>query len=276
MLSCNFLRASSRRLGAITLLTAILSCGATAEEIKIGGTGNAMGTIRLLGAAFSKKYPDTKVIVLGGLGSSGAVRAVPQGAIDLGISARVLTEDERKAGLVEAEYARTVAVFAVSSKSNVVGLSLDQVADIYSGKLIKWPDGTTIRPVLRQPGDDTTKQLRGLSPTISQALTQAAQRPGLPFAVIDQEAADKIESIPGAFGVTTLARIKSEDRALKALRVGKVEPTLKNGISGDYPLVKRFYFVTKDTQSPSVQRFLDFVKTPAGRDVLVSNGHWIP
>lgn len=276
MLNFYFPHASICRLVTMTLLMTTLSCVVMAEEIKIGGTGNALGTMRLLGAAFSKKYPDVKVTVLGSLGSSGAVKAVPKGALDIGVTSRVLTKEEREEGLVEAEYARTTTVFAVSGKSSMVGITLDQIADIYSGKLIKWPDGTAIRPVLRQPGDDNTRQIRSLSPAIDQALTQAELRSGLAFAVIDQEAADKIESIPGAIGVTTLALIKSEGRALKALGIGNVEPTPKNGASGNYPLVKHFYFITKDVQSSTVQRFLAFVKTAAGRDLLVTTGHWTP
>lgn len=261
---------------ALTLLLASWASGAVADEIKIGGTGNALGTMRLMGAAFSKAYPDIRVTILGSLGSSGAIKAVPKGAVDIGVASRTLTDEERKEGLVSTEYARTPTVFAVSTKSGVTGVTRDQIADIYAGKLVKWSDGTSIRPILRQPGDDNTKQVRGLSTAIDQALTLAEQRPGLPFAVIDQEAAEKMESIPGGIGVTTLALIKSEGRTLKALALDTVDATPQNGASGAYPLIKHFYFVTKGVQTPAVQKFMGFVKTAAGRDLLANNGHWIP
>jgi len=269
----HFVRLVSSVLAAVI---ALLASAAMAEEIKIGGTGNGLGTMRLLGAAFTKKYPEAKVSVLGSLGSSGAVKAVPKGVIDIGISSRVLTDGERKDGLVATEYARTLTVFAVSTKSSVTGVTLEQIADIYSAKLVKWPDGTTIRPVLRQPGDDNTKQVRGLSQAIDQALNAAEKRSGLPFAVIDQEAAEKIETTPGAFGVTTLALIKSESRALRALKLNNVEPTPQNGTSGDYPIIKRFYFITKQTPPDTVQKFIAFANSPDGREVLTQTGHWIP
>jgi phosphate transport system substrate-binding protein len=260
----------------LTLFLSNLATGATTEELKIGGTGNGLGTMRLLGTAFSKAYPEVRVTILGSLGSSGAMKAVPKGAIDIGIASRALTEVERKEGLLITEYARTPTVFAVSNKSSVSGVTRDQMADIYAGRLVKWADGTTIRPILRQPGDDNTKQVRGLSVAIDQALTVAEQRSGLPFAVIDQEAAEKIEAIPGGIGVTTLALIMSEGRSLKALTLDTVEPTPQNAASGAYPLVKHFYFVTKSVQAPVVQKFIGFVKTAAGRDLLANNGHWIP
>jgi phosphate transport system substrate-binding protein len=253
----------------------VLAAVAMADEIKIGGTGNALGTARMLGEAFSKKYPSTKVMVLSSLGSSGAIKAVPKAAIDIGLTSRALTDDET-AGALATEYARAPTVLAVSTKSKVTAISREQIADIYTGKLVNWPDGTPVRPVLRQPGDDNTKQIKSLSPAIEQALNVAEQRPGLAFAVTDQEAADKIENIPGAIGVTTVALILSEGRRLRPLKLDGVEPTTKAASSGSYPIIKRFFFITQPVPSPAVQQFIAFVKSPDGNRILTQTGHWTP
>lgn len=258
--------------------TAMLFAGlaAAAEEIRIGGTGNALGAMRLLGDAFAGQNPDVKVTLLPSVGTSGAIRAVPKGALDIGLSSRPLTEEERKPGALAIEYARTPLVFAVSTKSQVRALTLDQIADIYSGKMANWPDGSQIRPVLRQAGDDNTRQIRHMSPALDKALSVAERRPGLPFATTDQEAADKTESIPGALGATTLGLITSENRQLRALTLNGVEATAANGASGKYPHVKRLFLVTRTEQSAAVKRFIAFMQSPAGREILVRSGHWIP
>lgn len=249
---------------------------AAAEEIKIGGTGNALGTIRVLGAAFSKRNPDVQVTVLPSLGTSGAVKAIPKGALDIGLTARPLTEEERKLGLISLEYARSPLVFAVSTKTKVSSLTLDQIADIYSGKMANWPDGSQIRPVLRQAGDDTTQQIRRMSPALDKAMSAAEQRPGMPFATSDQEAADKTESIPGAMGAATLSLINSESRPLRALTLDGVEPTVGNTASGKYPHAKRFFLITKLEPSAAVKRFIAFMQSPDGREILMRAGNWIP
>jgi phosphate transport system substrate-binding protein len=254
----------------------LLAPAAMAEEIRIGGTGNALGTMHLLGDAYSKTNPDIKVIVISSLGSSGAIKAVPKGAIDIGLASRALSEEERATGIKDSEYARTPTVVAVSNKSKATALTHDQLADIYTGKLASWPDGTPIRPIMRQPGDDNTRQIKELSPAIEKALGLAEQRPGLAFAVTDQEAADKIESTPGAVGVTTLALINSEGRQLRALTLDGAEPSLKNASSGHYPMIKKFFFITKLNPSPAVQQFITFINTPAGREILTQTGHWVP
>ena len=249
---------------------------ATGEEIRIGGTGNALGAMRLLGDAFGKQNPDMKVTVLPSVGTSGAIKAVPKGALDIGLSARPLTEEERKPGAIAFEYARTPLVFVVSTRSQVKALSLDQIADIYSGKMASWPDGSPTRPVLRQAGDDNTQQLRRISPAFDKALSAAEQRPGIPFATTDQEAADKAESIPGALGVTTLSLITSESRALRALAVNGVEATARNGASGEYPHIKKFFLITQPDPSAKVKRFIAFMQSPAGREILIRAGNWVP
>ncbi len=177
---------------------------------------------------------------------------------------------------VALEYARTPTVFAVSTKTRATAISVQQVADIYTGKLERWPDGTLIRPILRQPGDDNTRQIRSLSPLVDKAVEVAAQRPGLAFAFNDQEAADQIEKIPGALGVTTQALIRSENRSLRALSLDGVEPSIENIASGKYPIIKNFFMITKSATSPAVQQFMAFVRSPEGRQILEQTGHWVP
>ena len=259
---------------SMTVLCLPFAAGAT--EIRIGGTGNALGAMRLLGNAFTKSHPETKIILLGSIGTSGAIKAVPKGAIDIGLSSRPLTEEETRSGLSATEYARSPTVFTVRTINTVTSISTSQIADIYSGKMQNWPDGKPIRPVMRQPGDDNVRQVADLSPEIKLALIAAEKRQGLPFAVTDQEAADKAESIPGSFGISTLALILSEKRSLRALSLNGVEPTPENLSSGRYPLVKRFYFVLPKDPAPAAKEFVGFVNSPPGRELLQQTGHTLP
>lgn len=247
-----------------------------AAEIRIGGTGNALGTMRLLGEAFTRQHPETSIVILDSIGTSGALKALPKGSIEIGLSSRQVSEDESRSGLTTLEYARSPTVFAVNKKSKVLSIALEQIAGLYSGKLTSWPDGTKIRPVLRQPGDDNTRQVKRLSAEIEQALAIAEKREGMIYASTDQEAADKLESITGSIGVTTLALIRSENRNLRPLTLGGVEPSPENLTSGRYPMIKAFYFVLPKEPTPSAQEFIGFVRSPQGRKILEQNGHSIP
>jgi phosphate transport system substrate-binding protein len=247
-----------------------------AVEIKIGGTGAALGSMQLLGVEFSAKNPDIRITTVPSLGSGGGIKAVLAGAIGLAVTSRAINENERKLGTVEMEYARTPFVFAISTKSKVSAISSGELADIYAGKRMTWADGSPVRIVLRPDSDIDTEMVKNISPEIRLALAVAETRPGVQFSVNDQDAANDLESIPGAIGPSSLALIVSERRALRALKLDGREPTPESAAAGAYPYYKRLFFVTGAKPSVAVERFIAYVHSPAGRKILTSNGQWIP
>ncbi len=270
-----------RRIGQVgaivlALLFAFRSPARAAEETRIGGSTAALSTMRLLADKFSQNNPGVKITTIASLGSVGGIRAVSSGALELAVVSRLLTENERKLGLSQLEYARTPFVFAVSTVSDVSEVTRQELADIYSGKTVKWPDGTRVRVVLRPANNMNTAIVKGIGPEIEQGVLLAQKRPGVQFVVTDQEAADSLERIPGAIGPTTLAVILSERRSLRALKLDGVEPTPANAAAKLYPLYKPLYLVSGAKPSAAAERFVAFVQSAAGRKILSQNGHWIP
>jgi phosphate transport system substrate-binding protein len=266
-----------KRLGAIVFASMLATCGAAeaAESVRIGGTGAALGTMQLLAEQFSKSNPDVKITTVANLGSAGSIKAVASGAIDLALASRPLSESENKLGVAQQEYARTPFVFAVSAKSEVRAITRKELADIYSGRMTAWPDGGTIRLVLRPASDIDTAIVKGISPGIRHGVSAAEKRPGVHISVTDQDAAGDLERIPGAIGPSTLALIVSERRALRALALDGVEPTPANAAAKTYPLYKQLFFVTGARRPAAAERFIAYVRSPAGRKMLADNGHWI-
>lgn len=259
----------------VTLLCAFTVTGnAYADEIRIGGTGAALGTMTILADAFVKRQPDAKFNVLPSIGSGGGIKAVLQGAIHIAVSSRALNATERTAGAVEFEYGRTPFVFATAAAGKTTGLTTQNLIDIYSGSMGQWPDGSRIRLVLRPVGDSDSEIIKAISPAMREAKNAAEQRKGMLFTVTDQETATAIEGTPGALGPTTLALLLSEKRPLKALALNGVAPDAKSLADGAYPLFKQMYIVTSPKSPPSALAFVAFVRSAAGREILQQNGHW--
>jgi phosphate transport system substrate-binding protein len=259
---------------ALAILAALLAIGprsAVAETIRISGTGGAVGTMRILGEAFRKTNPGIRVDILPGMGSSGSIRAVQAGRLDIGLSARSLSDEERAQGVVETRYARTPFVFAVNSTLKMTGLTLEGLAEIYAGKR-DWVNGKRIRLVLRPPEDTDIPILKSMSPAMSAAVDVALRRKGMIVATTDDDAADALESVPGAFGGTTLSLVLSEKRALRVLALDGVVPSVRTMADRSYPYRKTFFMVTRENPSDAVCRFIDFVRSPAGSAILAKNG----
>ena len=241
-----------------------------ANTITVGGTGSGLGVARILGDAYQAIHPDARIVVVPALGSSGGIKAVAVGALDIGLSGRPLKPSERAQRLYEQEIARTPLVLV--SMQPHPGFTRDEIAQIYSGSLRTWPDGTPLRPILRPDSDTESAILRLMSPEIDRALTVAYARPGVHTAITDQDSADAVEHVPGAVGTSSLALIVSEQRKMKALRIDGVMPSVAALARGRYPYFKPLYIVTPHPSSESVKDFVAFIRSPHGLRVLSNNG----
>ena len=268
-----------RRLGPSGLvgLLALLagSAAAQVQELKVGGTGAALGTMRRLAQAYTATRPDMRITVLPSMGSGGGIKAVLAGAIQIALSSRALSDAEVRAGAVETEYGRTPLVFATAAASTVAGITSRQLVDWYAGSSEQWPDGSKLRLVLRPVGDSDTEAIKAMSPAMHDAATMAEQRKGMNFALTDQDAATALEKVTGALGLSTLAQIVSEKRALKALVLDGVAPGIEALARERYPLHKRLALVSGPKSPPAAQDFIAFVRSPEGRELLRQTGHWV-
>ena len=151
---------SGFRAVAIMTVMAFLAPAVFAEEtLRVSRTGGAIGGMKLLGEAFGKKHPGVKVNVFHSMGSTGGIKAVAAGKLDLAVSSRRIKDEEKVPGLVEELYANTAFIFATSSSNQANGFSLAEIQDIYAGKKTTWPDGSKIFLVIRPATDAFTEYL---------------------------------------------------------------------------------------------------------------------
>ena len=258
----------------VILITAIsLPTSSFGATLTLGGTGAALGSMKQLAVAFNKHFPAASIDVRPSVGSSGGIRAVTEGMLDIGISSRALKDEELTSAIKVWAYAKSPFVLAVHHKLSVANLTTQQAIGIYDGSLLQWTDGTTVRVILRSPTETDTVILKQFIPGMEAALATAYQRRGPPIATTDQDIADKIQSIPGAVGTSTLSLILGENRPLKALALNNVAPTVENMGNGTYPMSKTLYLVTRAQAKAEVQQFIDFMQSEEGAAILKRTGH---
>ena len=260
---------------AVAVLAALFALGpqgAFAGTIRVSGTGGAIGTMRILGEEFEKIHPDTRVVVMPSIGTSGAIKAVIAGDLDVGVATRTANTEECAGGCVARAYARTPFVFGVSRDVAETRVTLAEAADIYAGKKIRWANGTRLRLVVRPPGESDIDILKGMSPELSVAVESALHRDGMILALTDQDSADVIEKTPGAFGALTLSLVVSEKREVRVLALDGIVPSVRSLRDGTYRYAKTFHLVTRRNAPPAVRQFVDFVRSPAVRAILSKNG----
>lgn len=264
------------RLLAASAMAAFLlpAPGVGAQEVlRVGGTGSALGTMRRLSGAFESKNPGHRLAVLPSVGSTGAISAVANGALDVGLSARPIEPEERALGLTALPYARTPLLFAAGPRAGVREITTGELVRIYRGELKTWPNGERVRLVMRPRTDVDSALLRAISPEMAAAVDVAFTREGLLVAITNQECDEILARTPGAIGPSSLAEITIDEPSLVPLTLNGVAPTLPNLASGAYPLAKTLFAVSRASPSPPVRQFLEFLASPEARQILEQTGN---
>jgi phosphate transport system substrate-binding protein len=261
-------------IGAILLACGVFPATVSAETlIKVGGTGSALGIMKLLAEEYEKSHPGVRVRIMPSLGSTGGIKSLLGGGIDVGLASRPLEETERRQGALAQEYARSPFVFITHPGVNKKDVTTRELEGFFSNPAASWPDGRRIRLILRPEKDIDLKLIRDLSPGMEQAVRAALARPGMILAITDQESTDAVARTPGALGSATLSEIFSGNLKLNVLSFNGVESHAGTMANSSYPLFKTFYLVTTLKSSAEARQFAEFVRSPAAGRILKKTGH---
>lgn len=251
--------ARSFKSATLLLMSFLLPLSALAETITVGGVGSISPLLKQLGAEYAKRNPGIEIKVIHPpIGTSGGLRALADGKVDIALSGRALKPDEAEQATLWMQTPLVLATLGGKSK----GVTFSQIADIYAGRQTSWDDGKPIRLVLRGLQESETQSLRSMSAEIDQAVSEALKRSDLPVAENDINAIEILSSITGSLGTTSLGLIKSENAKLQPLPINGQLPNLKSLENGRYPWRRLYHLVTKPHPSPATAAFMAYLNSP--------------
>ena len=254
------------------LFTALSGRCIAADTVRINGSGSALDMLKPLVEAYKMVDRNVRIEMEKPLGSSGAVKALLGGALDVAVSSRPLKPEEAAKGATLKEYGRTPLVIVTEKSVRKLDITTKELEEIYAGKTFKWQNGEKIRLVLRPREDIDTHILRTLSPGMNNAITASHSLPGMIISVTDPEAYTAVAKSPGGLGTTGLISIITEKLPLNTLSLNGIKPTPKNLASGAYPLFKEISFVTTSKTTPAALKFISFVYSSQGRVIAEKVG----
>jgi len=247
--------------------------GSQRTNLMVGGSGSNLPIIRVLARAFMERYPGIGVEIPESLGSTGGIKSVNEGLIDIGLTAREFLPAERELGLEYIPYARVLLTFAVNNNVNIDNLTEEQLLGIYTAKITNWkevggPDHEII--VL-------TRELSDSSRLVWNNCLKGFEKAGnLPEAVLlrtDQAMNEAITSIPYSIGWTDLGAVTLEYPGTSMLEINGVTPKYEKVLNGEYPYIKELAFVTKGNPAGDALKFINFVRGWEGTRILMDNGY---
>ena len=201
-------------------------------------------------------------------GSGAGITAVQEGTCDIGLSSRALKDEEKATGLQETVLAYDGIAIIVHPDNPVSDLTLEQIAQLYTGEITNWKDvgGNDAQVVLigREAASGTRDGFESITGTKDKCqYRQELTSTGDVITTVSQN--------PDAIGYASLASIKD---SVKALNVDGVTPSEASVKDGSYKVQRPFVLVTVEGKalSSAAQSFFDYATSADAADIIAKAG----
>lgn len=217
------------------------------------------------------KYPDLRISVSGG-GSGHGIKSAGSGEIDIGAASRDVKDKEFKEypDIIPIAVAKDSIAVVVHPSNPLSDISMENIAKIYSGEITNFkeiggPD-IEINVYTREEGSGTRGAFEDmvLKKFNVEIFGKASVKPS------NGEMRAAVSGDKQGFAYLSLGYL---DNTVKSLSIDGVEPTVKNVKSGDYPITRSLYLITKGEPSELENLFIEFALSSEGQEVVDEQGY---
>lgn len=240
------------------------------STISVSGSTTVQPLAEKLAEAFMTENTGIRIDVQGG-GSSVGVKAAGQGTSDIGMASREIKESELaefpKLNVIV--IARDGIAIVANADVTVSDLTVEQVRDIFSGKITNWKDlggeDQNIIVVSREEGSGTRGAFEELVMGKDALITASAiLQPS------NGSIRTTVSTTPYSIGYMSFGYL---DDTIKAISIGGIAPTEPNAADGSYPIVRPLNMLTNGEPTGAVKAFLDFILSDTGQKLVVEDGY---
>lgn len=251
------------------------------NSIQIKGSDTMVNLAQAWAEKYMELYQTEFVAVTGG-GSGTGLSSLISGTCDLAMSSRNIKEKEialaEKKGVhpVEFKIALDGLAVVVHPHNPVSKLTLDQLAKIFSGKIVNWKEvgGVDAKIVIlsREVNSGThvyfkEHVLRRMDPASKEEFAPAAL-----MLSSSQAIADEVAQNPAAIGYYGMGYISPKQKAILVAKDATSQfesPTIDNVVSGKYPISRPLFLYSNGEPKDLVKKFIDFDLSKEGQEIVL-------
>lgn len=260
----------------LLVVLVILSFGTTnlalAGHVVIKGSTTVLPIAQKAAEDFMKTDTSVNISVSGG-GSGNGIKAILDGTADIGDSSRFIKDKEVKLAMgrgvlpVPHRVAMDCVVPVVHPTNPLAHISMDQLKDVYTGKITNWKElGGMDKPIVVISRDTSSgtyevwhEKVLKKERVTPKALLQASNG-----AVAQAVATNKY-----AMGYVGIGYLNND---IRALTVDHVEASATTALNGTYPVSRPLFMFTNGWPKGDVMSFINFVAGPAGQKIVQEEG----
>jgi phosphate transport system substrate-binding protein len=233
---------------------------------------------------YQKEHPDISISVTGG-GSGTGITALANQTVDIANASRAIKPEEEEAikanGIDPIEFvvARDAIAVIVNPSNPVDKLTLQQISDIYSGKITNWKEvGGEDRPIVRLSRETNS----GTHVYFLENVLRLGKKEDKTLFSTDTLLLPSSEGItaevhdnPNAIGYDGLGYVTPD---VKTIMVAKDEnspfvlPSEESVNNLTYPIARDLYMYTADQPTEMIAAYLEWILSPQGQQIVTELG----
>jgi phosphate transport system substrate-binding protein len=234
--------------------------------------------------AYQKVDPQVRISVTGG-GSGTGIAALINGTVDIANASRkIKSEEEAQAeanGILPVEFviARDAIAVIINLENPVNDLTLQQISDIYSGKINNWQQvGGEDRPIVRLSRETNS----GTHVYFLENVLRLGQKDSHTLFSTDTLLLPSSEGItaeirqnPNAIGYDGLGYVTDEVKVVAVARdagSGYIPPSAETVNSGQYPIARDLYMYTASEPQGEIKTYMEWIHSPEAQRIVKELG----
>jgi phosphate transport system substrate-binding protein len=256
----------------LTVFCLIAGSVFAAESIVIKGSTTVLPIAQAALEAYMKANPGVQISLSGG-GSGEGIKALLDKTTDIADSSREIKKEEielaEKNGVKPLAHvvAYDAIIPVVHPKNKVTNLSIDQLSQIYQGKITNWKEvgGADLQIVVISRDSSS-----GTFDTWDHFIMKKAKvSPRAEMLASNGAVVTAVAKNRYAIGYLGMGYV---NKSVKPLLVNGVKASAQSALTKEYPLSRELYMYTDGEPKGEVAKFIAFVKSADGQKIVAKEG----
>jgi phosphate transport system substrate-binding protein len=249
------------------------------QTIKISGSTTVLPIVQKAADQYMAAHRDADIQVSGG-GSGVGIQSIGAKTVDIGMTSREVTKDEmtKYPSFVVTSVAQDGIAVIVNPANTIQFITLDQVKNIYLGKITKWSEitgasvpGTNNQIVII--GRDSASGTRSYFDEF--VLSKATPTKQMLEKNSNGAVLQTVAQTPGSIGYVSIGFVSKDVKALPIwYNANKIVPaSLDNVKTKTYPVSRDLYVITNGQPTGLTGDFIKYILSPEGQKIVGDEGY---
>jgi len=262
------------------------STGSGSKNIENKGSDTLVNLALAWAESYMKEHPEMRISVTGG-GTGTGIASLMNHTVDIANASREMKTEEIRAaqanGITPVEFvvARDAIAVVVNPSNPVSTLTMQQISDIYTGKIINWRkvggEDRPIVPLSRESNSGTYVYVLEHIIRMGDPKSKLLFSPDTLLMPSSEGISTEVRQNPNAIGYDGLGYVTPDQKVLAVARDANspyVLPSIPTVNDGSYPISRPLYIYSAGEPGGHVKAYLDWVLGPGQR--LVSKLGFVP